>query len=151
MKRLPPDAYALGGLALAIAGEWFVPVNWLPTPGLTSPLSWLGALLAIAGIALEATAGRALTQAATTVRPYGSPSKLVTTGPFALSRNPLYVAMLMLLAGVALAFSLEWGLVLLPVLWLCLDRLVVPHEESALREAFGAAFDSYAATVRRWL
>lgn len=151
MKRLPPDAYALAVLAVAIAGGWLFPLAFLPAPGLLSIVTWLGVVVALAGFLLEAAAARALVSAATPVRPFTAPNALVTTGPFAWSRNPLYVGMLILIAGVALALSLEWGLLLVPLLWLCLDRLVIPHEETALREAFGAAFDGYAQRVRRWL
>jgi protein-S-isoprenylcysteine O-methyltransferase Ste14 len=146
-----PDMFALGLAALAVAGEWLVPLGVLPPASVASAVSWAGAALAIAGFALEAAAGAALGRKATPVKPFTPPTALVSDGVFGWTRNPLYVGMLVLLPGLALALSLDWGVVLVPVLWFCLDRFVVPHEEAALRHAFPAAFDAYAARVPRWI
>ena len=75
---------------------------------------------------------------------------LVTSGPFGWSRNPFYVGLLLVLAGVVVAFSLDWGIVTVPLVWVALDRVVVPREEAMLRERF-AGFDAYARRVRRWV
>lgn len=149
--RATPDLYAAALAALALAGEWLLPLNVLPPMSLLGWASWAGAALAVAGFALELAAGRALAGAGTSVRPFAAPNALVISGVFAHSRNPLYVGMLLLLAGLALALSLDWGVVLVPVLWLCLDRLVVPHEEAALRAHAPEAWAAYAARVPRWI
>ena len=60
-------------------------------------------------------------------------------------------ALLLVLAGACLALSLEWALLGLPLLWLALDRFVVPHEEARLAQAFPAAWSAYAGATRRWL
>ena len=75
---------------------------------------------------------------------------LVTSGPFGWSRNPFYVGVLLVLAGVVVAFSLDWGIVTVPLVWVALDRIVVPREEAMLRERF-AEFEGYAGRVRRWV
>jgi protein-S-isoprenylcysteine O-methyltransferase Ste14 len=54
------------------------------------------------------------------------------------------------LAGVVIAFGLYWGIVLVPLVWVALDRFVVPREEAMLRERF-EAFEGYAGRVRRWV
>ena len=53
-------------------------------------------------------------------------------------------------AGVVVAFSLDWGIVTVPLVWVALDRFVVPREEAMLRERF-AGFAAYAGRVRRWV
>jgi hypothetical protein len=107
--------------------------------------------LAIAGFALEMWAGMALSRAKTTVRPFSAPAALVETGPFAWSRNPLYCGMLLILIGVSVALSVEWGVVLTPVLWFALDRFVIPAEELALSAAFPDAWRGYIARTCRWM
>jgi len=103
------------------------------------------------GLGLEIAAARALVWARTTTRPGERPAALVTDGVFAASRNPFYCGLLLLVGGLLLVLSLDWLVILVPALWLALDRWVVPGEERLLAEAFGADFQSYRAHTRRWL
>lgn len=150
MKSLPPDAFAATAIALALLLEWVVPLRVLPVAHPLSVLSWVGVGIAVAGFVLEAAAARELARANTTTRAGEVAAVLVTTGPFERSRNPFYVGLLLVLAGVVVAFSLDWGMVTVPLVWLALDRIVVPGEETMLRERF-AGFEAYARRVRRWV
>jgi protein-S-isoprenylcysteine O-methyltransferase Ste14 len=150
MTRWPPDAFAALAMALALLFEWLAPVQVLPAGSPVSVVSWVGVAVALAGLALEAMAARELAGQGTTTRAGEDARVLVTTGPFVRSRNPFYVGLLLVLAGVVVAFGLDWGLVTVPLVWLALDRIVVPREEAMLRERF-AAFEAYAARVRRWV
>jgi protein-S-isoprenylcysteine O-methyltransferase Ste14 len=77
-------------------------------------------------------------------------NKLVTTGVFSVSRNPLYLGGISLLAGIALMLNILWSLVLLvPAFVACHYLLVVP-EERYLAAKFGIEYAQYAADVRRW-
>ena len=78
-------------------------------------------------------------------------STLMVRGPFALSRNPLYVGLLALYLGQCLLLPTFWGLVLAPVAVALVDWGAIRPEERFLRERFGAAYDAYARDVRRWL
>jgi protein-S-isoprenylcysteine O-methyltransferase Ste14 len=142
---------ALAVVAGALVLEWLLPISVLPPAGLTSAVTWIGAAVAVAGFALEAAAGAALGRAGTDTRPYGTPTALVETGPFRWSRNPLYLGMLILVTGLAVAAGVEWGVLLLPLLWLGLDRMVIPAEERSLREAYPREWQAYAARVPRWI
>ncbi len=76
---------------------------------------------------------------------------LVTTGVFAISRNPLYFGGVCILVGIALALSLLWVLVLLlPALVACHYVLIAP-EERYLAAKFGEEYRLYAASVHRWI
>lgn len=150
-QPLIPDAYAAMVVTGVLLLDFVVPVPLLPPAGLTAPLTWAGIVLALCGFALEMRAAQALTAAGTTTRPNVVPQALVTSGPFAWSRNPFYIGLLLVLAGACLALSLEWALLGLPLLWLLLDRLVVPHEETRLAQGFGAEWFTYAGATRRWL
>lgn len=150
-QPLIPDAYAAIVMVAVLALDFILPLPLLPPAGWVSPLTGLGIVLAIAGFALEISAARALAAAGTPTRPNAAPQALVTSGPFRWSRNPFYCGLLLVLAGASLALSLEWALLGLPLLWLALDRLVVPHEEMRLARAFAADWSRYVAVTRRWL
>ena len=79
------------------------------------------------------------------------PKHLVTTGPFRFSRNPIYVAMLVIIAGWALFYaSRALGLYLAVMIALFHIRTLAGEEPRLARE-FGQAWDDYRARVRRWL
>ena len=75
----------------------------------------------------------------------------VTSGPFARSRNPLYVGLLVLYLGLALLAPTLWGVVLFPVAVLLVYWGAIHPEERFLHERFGAPYDAYRQRVRRWL
>lgn len=108
---------------------------WLvPAPTLPHEVAIAGAALtAIAGVVLDRWAQRSLRQAGTAVHPSEATEALVSTGAFALSRNPIYVAQGLLLAAVGLALRSPAFLVtLLP--WFLVIRLgVVAREERYLQ------------------
>lgn len=149
-RRLTPDAYAAAAMVVAIAGEVLLPLALLPPAAVTSPVSWAGGLVALVGLALETAAAQALTRAGTTTRPNAAPDALVSGGPFRWSRNPFYLGLVLVLAGLMLALSLDWFFLAVPLLWLALDRLVVPREEAALAAGFGADWHAYRGRTRRW-
>jgi protein-S-isoprenylcysteine O-methyltransferase Ste14 len=76
---------------------------------------------------------------------------IITSGPYRLSRNPLYVGLLAFHAGLALLVPTFWGLVLLPVAVALLHWGAIRPEEEFLHQRFGAQYDDYARRVRRWL
>ncbi len=105
------------------------------------------------GLLLMATAAGQFIAAKTTINPL-RPSRatsLITTGVFAISRNPIYLADLLLLA--ALAVWLGNGINVAPAaLFVCYThRFQIIPEERALAQLFGAAYDAYCSRVRRWL
>jgi len=76
---------------------------------------------------------------------------LVTTGPYRYTRNPMYLGLAFLYAGIALAFGLLWALAALPVVLLVVDRVVIPPEERHLEAQFGDEYRAYKSRVRRWI
>ncbi|MBF0697988.1 isoprenylcysteine carboxylmethyltransferase family protein [Actinomyces bowdenii] len=89
----------------------------------------------------------------TTVDPHGveSASTLVTTGPHALTRNPMYVGMLGLLVARAVARRRRGALLPAAGFWWAMDRFQIPAEERALAERFGQEYADYCERVPRWL
>jgi protein-S-isoprenylcysteine O-methyltransferase Ste14 len=133
-----------------LLGEFVIPLELLPPFSFSAGL-WGGLFLSLCGMALEIAAARELHASGTTTRPHAKPSHLVTTGAFRRSRNPFYIGLLLTLAGLMLVLSLDWIVLAVPMLWLGLDRLVVPAEEVTLHEQFGSSWNKYAARTRRWL
>ncbi|HEY2880007.1 isoprenylcysteine carboxylmethyltransferase family protein [Nocardioides sp.] len=87
----------------------------------------------------------------TALLPGGASTTVIETGPFALSRNPLYVGLLVASAGVALLAGSLWALIALPLEWALLTWGAVLPEEHYLEAKFGSGYTDYAGRVRRWL
>jgi protein-S-isoprenylcysteine O-methyltransferase Ste14 len=82
----------------------------------------------------------------------GQPTaEMIEEGPYRLSRNPLYVGLLVLYLGVALLVPTVWAIVLFPVAVVLLLWGAILPEERFLHERFGTPYDAYTRRVRRWL
>ena len=143
---LPPILTA-ATVVVALLLQFTVPVAWRGAAFWTV----LGALLVLGGVALMAWAIVTMNRAAANVMPHRAATALVTHGPFARSRNPIYVADVMIVAGLGLAFGNAWMLLGALVLALLLRELAAKREERHLAERFGAAWRDYSARVRRWV
>ncbi len=87
----------------------------------------------------------------TGIMPQNPASRVVMTGPYRWSRNPMYVGFTAMYVGVAFLMNLVWPLVLLPGVLLILFGTVIAREERYMRATFGEAYDSYCRRVPRWL
>jgi protein-S-isoprenylcysteine O-methyltransferase Ste14 len=111
----------------------------------------VGGGLILVGLGIAAAGIRNFSRAATPVRSNQPVRALVTTGIHGWSRNPIYVGMFLLYAGVGLAAQSPWVLVLALPLAITLRYRVVAREEAYLERRFGDAYRDYKARVRRWL
>jgi protein-S-isoprenylcysteine O-methyltransferase Ste14 len=93
----------------------------------------------------------AMRRADTPTNPYKPVSHIVTEGPFRYSRNPAYLSMTMMYAGIAALRNALWAIVLLPVALLVIQRGVIEREERYLERKFGEEYLSYKARVRCWI
>ena len=76
---------------------------------------------------------------------------IVSHGPFAYSRNPIYVAMVFGFVGICLVLNTYWPLIFLPVVLLIMHYGVIKREERYLERLFGEEYLHYQSSVRRWL
>lgn len=84
--------------------------------------------------------------------PTNQPSTVIVShGPYRFSRNPIYVAMLLLIIGIACWLNSASFLVVSPVFFGLITSGVIVREEQYLNRKFGAAYDEYRAGVRRWI
>lgn len=113
----------------------------------------LALLLLIAGLLLMLVAAASFLKAKTTINPLrpARASSLVSTGIFSLSRNPIYLGDLLLLAAWLLWLG-NWLNLAVLVLFVCyLNRFQIGPEERALSQLFGDDYRAYCARVRRWI
>ena len=108
-------------------------------------------LLCLTGLGFAFSAVNQFAKLHTTLDPHGSVSAIVTSGPYRLSRNPIYLGFVCTLIGLSLALSNYWGVVLSPLFMILLVQLVIKHEEIYLEKKFGDVYTSYKSRVRRWL
>ena len=127
-------------------------VTWsVPLASPWGPLILPGRILLGAAAVLFAASLFEFMRARTTVIPRQAPSALITTGIFRLSRNPIYLADLLILAGLSLIWGKLLGLILVPVLARILITRFITGEEARLAEAFGAEYEAYLSRTRRWI
>lgn len=117
-------------------GDWRTPVGWI----------LVGAFAVWNGWALWLFAHHE-----TGLLPGQATTSMIESGPYRLSRNPLYVGLLALHLGTALLVPTTWALILFPVAVLLVHWGAVKPEERFLHERFGPSYDDYARRVRRWL
>jgi protein-S-isoprenylcysteine O-methyltransferase Ste14 len=121
----------------------------LVTPARLSWPAWVGHAvgwpLLLAGLWLAAWAVRSAAGV-----DLERPDQLVLAGPYALSRNPMYVASTLVYVGIALVLGAAWPLLLLPFVLLA-THVVVVREERSLERRFGTAYRTYKKSVRRYL
>ena len=146
-RRLLPPVYLLISIVLMVALHLVVPVRLL----IGWPYRYLGVVLLVVGFGVNIWPGLYFKTAKTTVLPFERASNLVTGGPFRLSRNPMYVGMVVMLMGVAVLLGsvTPWALVL--AFAVVIDRRFIVFEEKAMEETFGDAYRQYKKRVRHWI
>jgi protein-S-isoprenylcysteine O-methyltransferase Ste14 len=144
---LPPPLYFGLAFAAGMVLHHFVPLSLGDFPGRVVA----GAVLLVAGVVFGPLLAAAFLARRTTLNPFGAPSVLMTGGVYRVSRNPMYLGVLLIYLGGCVLVQSLWPLPLLVFPLAILDRVVIPFEEASMRSAFGAAYDAYCSRVRRWL
>jgi len=141
----PPVIFGLAWI-LGFALEQFAPSgDLLPGWALT-----LGRVVVAAGIALDLWAMGTMTSANTNIMPNHGAAHLVTSGPFAFTRNPIYLGNTLVTLGIGLGLGALWFVPLAFAAALLVERLAIRREEAHLASRFGAEWDAYAAKTPRW-
>ncbi len=111
----------------------------------------VGVVLFIIGVFLIIFARREFAQNGQPTDPGLPTSKIVTTGVFSISRNPLYFGGVCILAGIAMVFNWPWVLLLLILAIIACHYILIAPEERYLANKFGNEYQIYTASVHRWI
>ncbi len=109
------------------------------------------ALLFGLGLCIMALSFREFARAETSLRPDRTAAALIRTGPFRYSRNPLYVAVALLILGAGIWVNSLWIWLMVTPLVLVMNRAVIVPEERHLEQRFGRDYLDYKRAVHRWL
>jgi protein-S-isoprenylcysteine O-methyltransferase Ste14 len=146
-SRYLPPTYFFILLFLSIALHFLFPATKVVFP----PYTYSGFLLIVFGIVLNLWADFLLKKGRTTVKPYEKPTKLITSGPFRISRNPQYLGFAAILLGVAVNHGTLVTFVAPVAFVILMELMFIPFEEENLKRNFGKRFLDYRKRVRRWI
>jgi protein-S-isoprenylcysteine O-methyltransferase Ste14 len=147
MKPPLPPVWFWGACTVMVGLRLLVPLKRL----VPWPWNLAGTGLIAVGVAVNLWTDRRFKQAGTTVKPFEPSTRLLTGGPFRLSRNPMYVGMTACLLGLAVLLGTALPFAVVPVFAVAMDRLFIVPEERAMVETFGGDYGAYRRRVRRWI
>ncbi len=129
--------------------DWVVPLTHGAWPGAIR--YGLGGMLVLVAALLAGRAAWVFHRAGTEIPTFRPARRFVATGPYAFTRNPMYLGLVLLFAGLGMMVASAWLLLLTPLFAFLLDRLVIAREEPYLAARFGDPYRAYLRRVRRWL
>ena len=147
--RFPPPlvpliALALGvGLRLVAASPPIVPAGAMRFAA--------AFVLSVAGLGLMAAAMRLFRATGQDPKPWEATPAIIATGIYRFTRNPMYLGMGLLQAGIGCGLGNGWVVALVPISWLVIYWIAIRHEEAYLTHKFGRVYQDYKASVRRWI
>ena len=147
MLAYKPPRIAMSLLALAALSQLVLPTIWATLP------SFLIAGIAVSalGFGIMIRAWWLFQQHETAICPTAETTSIIVGDIYKLTRNPMYLGMIMILIGIALLVG-SWPYYFVAVLYaLILDHVFCRYEERKLLDQFGAEYADYAARVRRWI
>jgi protein-S-isoprenylcysteine O-methyltransferase Ste14 len=133
-------------IALPILFHYLIPVMIV----IPKPYSYLGVALMLLGFVLMAWAAMLFRKVGTNFQLHGGGSVLITSGPFRLSRNPMYLGMLIWLIGLAILLGSLITFLFPALFFLLANFLLIPLEEKDMEQKAGKEFIEYKRHVRRW-
>lgn len=142
-----PPVWLCAMLGLVWVQAQLMPFASAPSLGLRT----FAVVLAACGIALVIWAVLTFRAHRTSVVPHQVPQSLITTGPFRLSRNPIYLADVLVLAAAVIWLGTWSGLLLIVAFIYVVQTRFILVEERRLQEHFKEEFTDYAKTTRRWI
>jgi len=142
-----PPLWWLGSIAIIYLGKWVAPGLHV-SAGLLILVSWIVLIVALGIVGWSALW---FWRKKTPIEPHHRPKTLIVEGPYQLSRNPIYLALVMITVSSALGHGSVIGLLAAIGLWWVLDRRFAGPEEALLRDTFGAEAEAYLNQTKRWV
>ena len=148
MLKLPPPIWTLIYIMISATISWLL--DWPTLPGL--PLPPLGITLVAVAFIAPVWAFVLFRREGTEIDPTSPTNrKLITSGPYQFTRNPMYLGLVILTLGVALWVG-AWPMFIAPVaIFATANWVHIPFEEAKMCRQFGATYEDYVERVRRWV
>ena len=144
----PPVVYLAAVIGGGLVDRYLVSLPLVLPGGVRFGAATVATVL---GIGVMAAAIGLFRQTGQDPKPWESTPEIISTGVYRLTRNPMYVGMALLQAGIGFALTSAWIIALVPVVLAVVYATAVRHEEAYLEEKFGADYLSYKNEVRRWI
>lgn len=134
-------------LVTAFAAHWLLPAmdSWSLTA------RWLAATTGLAGFGMMIWAWWLFQKAETAICPTATSSVLVTSGIYRVTRNPMYLGMVLMMLAASMWFGTLPFYFVTFIYFLVIDRVFCPFEEEKLAQTFNETYLSYRGRVRRWI
>jgi len=141
------QSYFIILLILSILLNFVFPIRTV----LYAPVTYFGIIIIGFGIFLGLWSRSLFLRSKTTLSPYESPTSLVTSGPFHISRNPIYLGMVAILLGFAILLGTLVTFTFPAIYIIIIEILFIPDEERKLEKIFGEQYKEYKNKVRKWI
>ena len=147
IKKPMPPVFLFAAIILMAVLHFLLP--WV---SLHLPLRWIpGIALAFIGVALNVLADGLFKRHGTTVKPFQESSTLITEGVFRFSRHPMYLGMVLILAGLAFLMCSLTPWIVIVGFAVLVEFVFIRPEESMMESAFGDEYRRYKSRVRKWI
>lgn len=147
MKKILPPTYLWVSIVVMVALYFVFPGTRI----IPSPWNWLGLIPLALGMAINVVADNTFKKVETTVKPFRESTVLVTDGAYRISRHPMYLGFVLILAGIAIILGSLTPWVVVPVFVILMESVFIRVEERMMEEQFGQAWLEYKARARRWI
>ena len=145
----PPPLLTVLCIAAGLVIDHFTPLRFLPDDFRLRVIA--SGLVFIVAAAIQVAAISNFMRHQMHPSPYKPTTGIMVDGIYRFSRNPIYIAFLLIAAGVAIAANSAWVLLFTVVLFFLLRYGVIAREERYLQSKFGSTYDDYHRRVRRWI
>ena len=145
--KFPPPLVFLALMLAAYGVHHFWPMHL----GSLSGFKHIGVVIVMLGVCIVILAIRSFKRAETNIEPWKPTTKIVSTGIFAYSRNPMYVALCFISIGIGIFFNSIWILLSFMPSAVIVYYIAIKKEEAYLEEKFAEDYVHYKNNVRRWL
>jgi protein-S-isoprenylcysteine O-methyltransferase Ste14 len=147
MKKFIPPILVL----VCLMGMTAVNVLVEPQVTISYPFNLSGLIFILVGLILGISVGRSFKRSDTEIHTFKKPRKLVTSGAFAYTRNPIYVGFTLLLCGSAFVFGTPLSFLFPVIFFVVANFWYIPFEENNMQQIFGEDYQNYRSRVRRWI
>jgi len=147
MVTFRPPRIAISLLLFAAAAQFVAPADWVDLGSLPAAAAVIG----LTGFLLMIRAWWLFKIRDNAICPTADTATLITDDVYRLTRNPMYLGIVMMLVSVGLFAASIFYFLAAAIFFLIINHSFCPYEEHKLRLIFGEHFTSYAKTVRRWL